>query len=152
MKLGIGIPLTTDREWSQFWDSFTIMNKPKYTYLRPQQRGPMDIVRNDLVTQALKAECTHLLLMDTDQVYHDRDMIFKMLEWDRLVLATVIHRGYPPFDPLVFRFGDEGLVKVPDREVYSGGLIEVDAVGCGCVLYKTEVFESTIPIVSIPIF
>ncbi len=145
MKLAIGIPLTTDREWTQFWDSFNIMNKPDYTYLRPQHRGPIGAVRNELARQALEAGCTHLLLMDTDQVYHDQDMIFRLLKHNKLVVGTVIHRGYPPFDPLVFRFGEEGLVKVPDREVYSGRLIEADAVGGGCIMYKTEIFDSIIP-------
>jgi hypothetical protein len=145
MKLGIGIPLTTDREWTQFWNSFLIMQKPDYTFFRPQHRAPIDVVRNDLVAQALKADCTHLLLMDTDQVYHDQDMIFRMLEFDKPVLGTVVYRGYPPFDPLVFRFGEEGLVKVPDEEIFSGRLIEADAIGGGCILYKTEIFESIIP-------
>ena len=144
MKLGIGIPLTTDREWTQFWDSFHLLRKPDHVYMRPQFRGPMDVVRNDLVRQAIESDCTHLLLMDTDQVYHDSDMIYKMLEHDRHFVGTVVHRGYPPYDPLVFRFGDEGLVKVPDEEVYGGELIEVDAIGGGCALYKTEIFSSLI--------
>jgi hypothetical protein len=39
----------------------------------------------------------------------------------------------------------EGLVKVPEEEVYSGDLIEVDAIGCGCVLYNMAVFEQLPP-------
>jgi hypothetical protein len=83
--------------------------------------------------------------MDTDQVYRDPETIYKMLEHDCAVVGTVVHRGYPPYDPLVFRFGDKGLVKIPEEEVYSGKLIEVDAMGCGCVLYKMVVFEELPP-------
>jgi len=145
MKLGIGLPLTTDREYSQFWDSFHYMRKPDHVYLRPQYRGPIDRVRNEIVKQAVTHRCSHLLFMDTDQVYRDQQMIYKMLEHDRDVVGTVVHRGYPPYDPLAFRFGEAGLVKVPEEEVYGGKLIEVDAMGCGCVLYNIKVFEKLPP-------
>ena len=145
MKLGIGLPLTTDREYSQFWDSFHYMRHPDHTYLRPQYRGPIDRVRNEIVKQAFMSKCSHLLFMDTDQIYRDPEMIYKMLAHDKAVVGTVVHRGYPPYDPLVFRFGNKGLVKVPEEEVYSGELIEVDVIGCGCVLYKTAVFEQLSP-------
>ena len=56
MKLGIGIPLTTDREWTQFWDSFNVMKKPDYTYLRPKYRGAIDVVRNELIKQAFPSD------------------------------------------------------------------------------------------------
>ena len=144
MKLGIAIPLTADKEYSQFWDSFTLLQKPDYTYLRPSFRGHIDDVRNSLVMQALKENCGALLMLDTDQIYYNQNTILKLLqvlESGKPVIGTVLHRKYPPFDPLVFRFGEQGLVKVPDWEVYSGGTIEADAVGCGCMLYDMQVFK-----------
>ena len=148
MKLGIGLPLTTDREYSQFWDSFHLMRTPDHVYLRPQFRGPIDKVRNEIVKQAFDSGCSHLLFMDTDQIYRDPNTIYKLIEHDKAVVGTVVHRGYPPYDPLVFRFGDEGLVKVPEEEIYGGELIEVDAMGCGCVLYNMAVFRQ----ISVPWF
>ena len=145
MKLGIGLPLTTDREYSQFWDSFHVMQHPDHVYLRPQYRGPIDRVRNEIIKQAFETKCSHLLLMDTDQVYRDPKTIYKLLEHDKAVVGTVVHRGYPPYDPLAFRFGDKGLVKVSEEEIYSGKLVEVDAMGCGCVLYNMAVFEQLPP-------
>ena len=143
MKLGIAIPLTADKEYTQFWDSFTLLQKPDYIYIRPPFRGHIDDIRNAMVMQGLKQECTHLLMLDTDQIYYNRDMINILLNdiAERDVVGTVVHRGYKPFDPLVFRFGDKGLIKVPDDEVYSGDIIEVDAIGCGCVMYDTKVFK-----------
>ena len=146
MKLAIALPLTTDREYSQFWDSFHIMRHPDHVYLRPQYRGPIDRVRNELIKQAFESKCSHILLMDTDQIYRDPETIYKLIAHaNKPVVGTVVHRGYPPYDPLVFRFGQEGLVKVPEEEIYSGKLIEVDAIGCGCVLYNLAVFEQLPP-------
>ena len=143
MKLAIAIPLTADKEYSQFWDSFTMLKKPDYTYIRPPFRGHIDDIRNAMVMAALKQKCSHILMMDTDQVYYNPTMILKMQNaiLGRDVVATVVYRSYKPFDPLVFRFGKQGLVKVSDEEIFSGRIIDADAVGCGCVMYDMEVFK-----------
>jgi hypothetical protein len=36
-------------------------------------------------------------------------------------------------------------ILAPDEEMFSGDLITVDNTGCGCILYKTEVFENIEP-------
>jgi GT2 family glycosyltransferase len=96
-----------------------------------------------MVTAALKQKCSHILMMDTDQVFYNPTMILKMQTEiiDKKVMATVVYRAYRPFDPLVFRFGKQGLVKVPDEEIFSGEVIDADAVGCGCVMYDMKVFK-----------
>jgi hypothetical protein len=46
-----------------------------------------------------------------------------------------------PFDPIFMR-GDIGkYVSVPDEEMYSGKLIDVDATGTGCLLFDMSVFD-----------
>lgn len=143
MKLGIGIPLTADREYTQFWDSFTLQRKPDYVYIRPPFRGHIDDVRNAIAMQAMKEGCSHLLTLDTDQIYYQTNTIMQLAEAveGRDVLGTVIHRSQAPFDPLVFRFGKEGLLKVSDEEAYSGKIVEDVLIGCGCVMYDCRVFE-----------
>jgi hypothetical protein len=37
--------------------------------------------------------------------------------------------------------GEKGLLKVEDEKIFSGEVIDADAIGCGCVLYDMQVFE-----------
>ena len=144
VKLGIGIPLTDDKVHSQFLDSWVLMERPAFTYLRPDHRGPIAEVRNLLVLEALKSNCTHVIMMDTDQEY-PYNTITKLLSHDLDAVGALVYRRYPPFDPVMLRSNDKGgFIKVPEEEMFSGELIEVEATGCGCVMFNTQVFE-TVP-------
>ena len=140
IKLGIGIPLTDDKVHSQFLDSWVLMDRPNFTYLRPDHRGPIAEVRNRIVMEALDNGCTHLIMMDTDQEY-PHDTITKLLAHDLDAVGALVYRRYPPFDPVMMRRGEHGgFRKLPDEELFSGKLIEVEATGCGCIMFNTRVF------------
>lgn len=138
-KLGIGFPLTDLTVYSSFMVSWTLMEKPAYTLLMPVAPGTLEVIRNNLVIQALREYCTHLLMMDTDQTY-PIDVIQKLLSHEKDVVAVNVHRRYPPFDPILYRGELGNYHHVPDDECFSGKLIEIDATGCGCILYNTDVF------------
>lgn len=147
-KLGIAIPLVDDKVHTVFLDTFVAMKKPDFVYLRPQFHS-MDIalIRNQLIRQALDSKCTHILMLDSDQAYHDPDMIFKLLKHDLPVVSCIVHRRYPPFDMITLRGEPGKYLMVPDEEIIKARenyphLIEIDATGCGCLLYKAEVFEN----------
>ena len=146
MKLAIALPLNYDKEYSQFWDSFVIMQKPSFDYYRPQfpAHTHIDAVRNGLVKMALENNNSHMLMMDTDQTYPP-DVINLLLgtmgRRDCLMVGTVIYRRYIPFDPLVFLRDGNGLYKMSDEEIYAEEDLEVDATGCGCVLYDMNLFR-----------
>ena len=145
-KLGIAEPSARAFEYARYHRSFTLLEKPNpFTYIVPfSETGdfPENIgnARNGIVTDALDQGCTHLLFMDTDQVYYDRDMIPRMMSHNLPVVGTVVHRRGEPYDPLVMRGEPDKYVFIPDEEVFSGEVIEVDATGMGCMLVKTEVF------------
>lgn len=145
-KLGIAEPSVREMEYVEYHRSFTLLDKPNpFVYIVPlfatgEFPGNIAEVRNALVTQSLDQGCTHILLMDTDQVYYTRDMITKMLDLNLPVVGTVVHRRGVPYDPLVMRGEPDKYVFIPDEEVFSGEVIEVDATGMGCILIKTEVF------------
>ena len=146
-RLGIGLPLTDQKVFTNFFTSFILMEKPAYTLLLPRFPGPIDHVRNDLVKQAIAEKCSHLLLMDTDQVY-PADTVKKMCGHFKngsgvQVVGGRIHRRYPPFDPILYAGSLGKYTHVPDEQCYSGELIEVDATGCGCIMYDMYVFEDT---------
>ena len=162
VKLAIAIPLTDDKVYNQFFFSFisvlstymsSLASQGKRVYvdvLMPDFPGQIDAIRNNLVGQALQLGCTHLLMMDTDQVYNTPDMINQMLDHNKPVIGARVHRRYPPFDPLILR-GEEGsLYAVPDDEIRNedgtfNSVVQADFTGTGCIMYNTEVFINMIP-------
>lgn len=144
--LGIGFPVIDKKVDVDFMVSFLAMNKPDYTLLVPKftvGEFPKDIaaVRNNLVEQAQLDGCSHLLMLDTDQVYRDQNMIDKMLAHKSPVVGAPVHRRYPPFDAILLR-GEIGKYKyISDTEVYSGDLIDIDATGTGCILFDMSLFD-----------
>ena len=144
-KIAIGFPLVDDRVTVQFFTSFACMDKPcEYTLLVPKfphgpWTGSLADARNSLVSQALDEGCSHLLMLDTDQVY-PADTLSKLLSHGVDVCGVRVHRRWMPFDPIFLR-GDIGRYKsVSEAEMYSGDLISVDATGTGCLLFNMDVF------------
>lgn len=140
-KLGIGIPLTWPQVPSPFFDSFTIMEKPPFHYLRANN-GPIDELRNNLVEQAQNLGCSHLIMMDADMVY-PRMVLAPLLRHKRPVAGGLCFRRYPPFDPLIYRGGINRYKTI--EEWTEGELLEVDATGTGCLLFDMEVFDRVKP-------
>lgn len=139
-KLGIGIPLTDRKVFMLFFLSWVFLDIPRpWTFFYPRFPGHISDVRNDIVAQALNVGCTHLLMMDTDQTFPP-DIIHRLLSHDKDVVAGRVHRRYPPFDPIMYRGELHKYKHVSDEDIFSKKLIEVDATGCGCVLWKTKVF------------
>jgi hypothetical protein len=152
VKLGLCYPLVDIWNYTHFTfsnlnvvlnymaDSFNRGGMPNIDILMPNFPGTIQLIRNDLVTQALNLGCTHVLMMDTDQIYEDPDTIQRLLDHDLPVVGTMVHRRYPPYDPLLMRGEFGKLYGVPDQDIEAGGLINVTATGCGCILYSTQVF------------
>ena len=135
--LGIGLPLSYQMIPSAFFDSFITMEKPPFTYLRTSN-GPIDDMRNNLVADALRAGCSHLIMMDVDQIY-DPQTIPRLLSHKLPVVGCLVYRRYPPFDPLMLKG------KIGQYQTIStwepGELVEVDATGTGCLLFDMQVFR-----------
>lgn len=148
--IAIGFPLVDDHIPVQFFTSFACMEKPsEYRLLVPQfphgpWTGSLAEARNSLVQQALDDGCSHLLMLDTDQVY-PADTLTRLLSHNVNICGVRVHRRWMPFDPIFLR-GDLGRYKsVPEDEMYSGDLIQVDATGTGCLLFNMDVFLKVQP-------
>lgn len=146
--IGLGLPLDQPTVHKSFFLSFVAMSKPVPARIilpeYPQHIGFLDMVRNNIVEQALRDEMTHLIFMDTDQVYPE-DTIEKLLSHDLDIVGGVVHRRYPPFDAILYRGELHKYTHVPDEECYSGDLIEIEATGTGCMCIKTDVFKKVEP-------
>jgi hypothetical protein len=161
-KLAICVPLTDQWIYTQFFFSFvkviteytsSLVNAGKpisFDVFMPRFPCQVDAARNDLVRQALETGCTHILMMDTDQIYQSTGMIEKMLSHDKPVVGARVHRRYAPFDPLLLE-GELGkLRQIPDERIRPKGgdfvdELEVDYTGTGCILYDTSIFIDMMP-------
>lgn len=137
MKLGLATPLSYDRVPSAFFESFLLMEKPPFYYLRTSV-GPIDDMRNDIVRQALNEGITHLMMFDTDQIY-ERDTIKRLLSHKKDVVGCMVCRRYPPFDPLLLKGSISHYQTISDWQ--PGELVEVDATGAGCLMFNMDVFR-----------
>lgn len=137
--LAIGIPCNHTHVPAPFFDSFIQMERPDFIYI-PAKNGPVDEMRNYIVARAIQSGCTHLLMMDTDQIY-PKNTIEALFSNNVDVCHARVYRRYPPFDALMFELLDKG--RYIERTDYDeGDIVEVDACGTGCVLYDIKVFET----------
>jgi hypothetical protein len=136
-KLGIAVPLNFPMVPSDFFDSFIAMEKPNYVYLR-SSAGHIDAMRNELVQEALMLGCSHIIMMDSDQIY-DSKTITRLLSHRLPIVGCLVYRRYPPFDPIIYRGAIDSYQGITEWE--EGSLIEVDATGTGCLLFETHIFR-----------
>jgi hypothetical protein len=154
-RLAICWPVTNLLAYADFAISYAAMEKPRHLFMWPEQINGQDVtgtaknidqIRNSLVDRALSSGCTHVLMMDTDQCYRTTTMIRRLFSHEKAVVGARVHRRYPPFDPLLFRWDDEAKKYTTfsfdeaETAIDAGELVEVDATGAGCVLFDTQVF------------
>jgi hypothetical protein len=136
VMLGIGFPCNYGVVPSAFFKSVMLMKKPDYEFILTDE-GDIANMRNQIVETALAAECTHLLMMDTDMLYHE-DTIPRLLSHDLQIVGALCYRRKPPFDPLMFK-GQPGDYHSIDE--WNEELVEVDATGTGCLMFNMDVFR-----------
>lgn len=149
-KLAIGFPLVDNTVPVQFFTSFACMEKPsEYTLLMPEfPHGPWGSniadARNSLIMQAQAEGASHLLMCDTDQIYPP-DTLTKLLAHNVDICGVRVHSRWMPFSPVFYR-GSLGQYKfIPDEEMYSGEVVEIDATGTGCLLLNMRIFDELKP-------
>jgi hypothetical protein len=150
-NLAVGIPLAGTQMHRSFAASY---RQAVYTYLRmdgapslreyepdvPIGQFSQDIAhnRNDIVRQALKDGVSHVIMLDTDQIY-PQNLLIKLAAWaarGKDVVIGPVHRRYDPFELILMRGEPDKYQYIPDDEKYSGELIEVDAGGTGCIMFS----------------
>jgi len=140
-KLCIGFPCTWSHVPFPFFQSFIQMERPEFTPIIACN-GPVDGLRNKIVVDAINAGASHLIMMDIDQTY-PVDAITKLLSHNLPVVGCLVHRRYPPFDPLIFKGDINTYQHIAEWE--EGELIEVDATGTGCLMFDMRVFHDLPP-------
>uniref|UniRef100_A0A6M3L582 Putative glycosyltransferase n=1 Tax=viral metagenome TaxID=1070528 RepID=A0A6M3L582_9ZZZZ len=122
------------------------MKLTKGTYKFYNIRGTNAVsARNKSVYYMLyhKTEFTHLFFMDSD-MWFPKGTLEKLLSYDKDIAGGWYLRKRKGFYPTVFEIGSRtphGFYKT----IWPEGLIEVDAIGTGCLLIKREVLEKIEP-------
>jgi len=120
-----------------FFQSFIKMERPEFTPIIACN-GPIDGLRNHIVSQAKMMGASHLIMMDLDQTY-PIDAITKLLSHKLPVVGCLVHRRYPPFDPLLYK-GEINTYKLVNGWE-DGEVIEIDATGTGCLMFDMRIFH-----------
>lgn len=138
------VPHTFDYITTSFFDVMMSMEtKYQYSVLRNNML-PLERNRTHSVEIALQdPSVTHCLFIDTDIVPPVRNFLDIMVSYDQDILGLLCTKKCPPYEPILYK------KDAPQEEVlnnfwvkYPKGLVEVDAVGTGCLLVKRQVFEA----------
>lgn len=109
----------------------------------------IDIARTTLAKKAIQGGATDLLWLDSDMIY-PCDLLLKLIQHNKDIVGVNYTTRRMPIRSVAFKRMDPNhkdhvrLVTGPD----STGLEEVEAIGFGCVLMKTDVFNY----VEMPVF
>lgn len=106
----------------------------------------IDVVRDKAVSFALQNGAKWLFFLDSD-VIPPEDVIPRLLSHGKpIVAALYVRRHNPPFNEMLrLTAGTASLRPIMDNEYVDGSLVECDAVGTGCVLIDTSIFELVKP-------
>ena len=138
-KLGIGTPILHPYLHVKFWLSYNKLQKPTDHMMILTSGTITNMARNRIVEQAMKHDCTHILFLDADMTFPS-DMIEKLLEHDKDIVSGLYFQRDVGHLPVAMKsINDREYRRLNKHEM--GGLVEVDAVGTGCLLVKREAFE-----------
>ena len=105
---------------------------------------PTDIARNKAVEYALEKKANYIWFLDDDvqtPFFAVRQLIYTLEQSDAMVAGGIYCRKQEPIEPLVYRGRGKGAFwkwKVND-------VFEVDGIGGGCMMVKTDVLKHLEP-------
>ena len=97
--------------------------------------------RNKFCQQAIEGEFDYILWLDSDMVFPSY-VLQQFMQDDKDIVAGLYFRRNYPFTPVAFSElrRENGVLQMKDLEEWPDKMFEVDGVGFGCVLMKTDVF------------
>lgn len=103
--------------------------------------------RNALVNLALANDCEYLFMLDDDMIV-PADLFAKLKAHDKPVVGALYYQRGGAYHPVIMRQTNQkdGLKGIQfiqpfDRMLVKPGLYQVDIIGGGCMLLKTDVFR-----------
>lgn len=146
MKTLICIPCM-DSVPAQFAQSLATLNKVGDCAVAFEIGSLIYNSRNDLAMRSIQAGTDYTLWFDSDMLFEPdtfKKLYASMEKTGADIVSGLYFRRVPPYTPVMFsklEFEDDGVV-FENPEDYGNDPFELDAVGFGCVLMKTEVLLS----------
>lgn len=102
---------------------------------------PISYNRNKLVKDFLETDADFLLMLDDDCIGDER--LIKLADYDKDVIGGVCF-GFmqQQIIPFCLTKNEMGTYDLSDEFSLNTGVIEVDAIGSGCMMIKREVLEN----------
>ncbi len=140
MSVLIGIACGESSRNAIFWAHLQRLIKPAGTCLLQERRG-MNIARarNALCQAAIDGGFSHLMFFDDDHSMPPHTLQQLLATGLDIVSGLYLTRQYP-FTPVAYGYW-EGEDAMPLRLKGLEGLVEVSAVGAGCLLISTEALK-----------
>lgn len=138
MKTLIAVP-TMDMCQSRFAQSLATLDKVGDCQVSFIMNSLIYDARNKFCQQAIEGEFDYIFWLDSDMVFPSY-VLQQFMQHDKDIVAGLYFRRAYPFTPVAFSElrRDNGVLKMKDLEEWPKDLFEVDGVGFGCVLMKTD--------------
>ena len=138
MKTLIAVP-TMDMCHSRFAQSLATLDKVGDCQVSFIMNSLIYDARNKFCQQAIEGEYDFILWLDSDMVFPSY-VLQQFMQDDKDIVAGLYFRRSYPFTPVAFSElrRENGVLRMKDLEEWPNDLFEVDGVGFGCVLMKTD--------------
>ena len=138
MKTLIAVP-TMDMCQSRFAQSLATLDKVGDCQVSFIMNSLIYDARNKFCQQAIDGEFDYIFWLDSDMVFPSY-VLQQFMQHDKDIVAGLYFRRAYPFTPVAFSElrRENGILRMKDLEEWPNDLFEVDGVGFGCVLMKTD--------------
>ena len=138
MKTLIAVP-AMDMCHSRFAQSLATLDKAGECQVSFIMNSLIYDARNKFCQQAIEGEFDYIFWLDSDMVFPSY-VLQQFMQDDKDIVAGLYFRRNYPFTPVAFSElrREDGILRMKDLEEWPNELFEVDGVGFGCVLMKTD--------------
>lgn len=148
MKTLIAVPCM-DTVATPFCQSLVTLNKVGECSISFNVGSLVSESREHLAARALNSGADYVLWFDSDMMFAPDTMekLVKHMEDGYDIVSGLYFRRRPPFTPVLFKrlfIQNEVCLQEDYNEYPEDGLFEVEGIGFGCVMMKTEVLLSCI--------
>lgn len=123
--------------------SRTILTLPPETYFDWEISTYLALARNKLVQRVLDSNSDWIFFVDDDQALRP-DTLMRLLSYEKPIVSGLYLNRNRPFFPIAFseRAEDGTYIPIDLPTLPKEGLLQVQAVGAGCLLIRREVLEA----------
>lgn len=140
-KILIGIPLgagVAAEFFRSFLPAINLLPEEGEIRLQYMKWGNAVNARNDIVKDFLDGDHTHLFWMDSDMSFPE-NCLSRLLERGLAIVGGLYCMKLPPFATTAFHRPNGNVENYVPK--VGEGVVEVDAIGTGCLLTERRVYE-----------